>query len=180
MSNILVKIPAVIGPTMPINRMLTDMNLPYLWCLRVKRASNPAGTWKKREDTSAHRNTPYHISTRKSRERSQVADFPGTVITRDRSSNPHISFSKPPRCSAGSSIKYPNSDGSRGISQQQPTGHQLVLSRHSSRDTAVPAQLSLAYGSFHATGAQLTQRAHGPQSLKYLLSGRVGNKLVNL
>lgn len=30
MSNILVKIPAVIGPTMPINRMLTDMNLPYL------------------------------------------------------------------------------------------------------------------------------------------------------
>lgn len=50
------------GPTMPISRTLTDMNLPYLWCRSVKRASNAAGTWKAREETTAHRKTPYHIS----------------------------------------------------------------------------------------------------------------------
>lgn len=38
------------------------MNLPYLWCRRVKRASRAAGTWKESEETRAHRKTPYHIS----------------------------------------------------------------------------------------------------------------------
>lgn len=59
---VLVSVPAVMGPTMPISRTLTDMNRPYLWCRSVKRASSAAGTWKAREETSAHRNTPYHIS----------------------------------------------------------------------------------------------------------------------
>jgi len=38
------------------------MNLPYLWCLSVKSASKAAGTWNEREETRAHRKTPYHIS----------------------------------------------------------------------------------------------------------------------
>lgn len=60
--NLLVKVPAAIGPTTPINRMVTDMNLAYLCRRRVKSASSPAGMWKKRDDTRAQRKTPYHIS----------------------------------------------------------------------------------------------------------------------
>lgn len=61
-STVLVRMPAVMGPTMPMRRRLTDMNRPYLWCLSVKSASNAAGTWKEREETRAQRKTPYHIS----------------------------------------------------------------------------------------------------------------------
>lgn len=133
MSNILVKIPAVIGPTMPINRMLTDMNLPYLWCLRVKRASNPAGTWKKREDTSAHRNTPYHISTRESKEGSQITAFPSAATTERWSWYPVSPLSKPFSCKVGSSVNYPDSDSFRGIGKLQspPVFVQKVLLDHS-------------------------------------------------
>ena len=50
------------GPTMPMRRMAMGMNLAILCCLSVARDSRAAGRWKTREETAAHRNTPYHIS----------------------------------------------------------------------------------------------------------------------
>ena len=105
---------------MPINRMLTDMNLPYLWCLRVKRASNPAGTWKKSEVTSAHRNTPYHISARESKGRVDVTSFPRALTTKARSLYSVISILKGFRCSGGSSVESPNTDDFGGITKLWP------------------------------------------------------------
>lgn len=61
-SYILVRTPPKSGPMMPMSRMPTGKNRAIL-CLRsVARARRAAGRWNTNEETTAHRNTPYHIS----------------------------------------------------------------------------------------------------------------------
>ena len=62
MKDLLVRTPPQTGPTMPIRRMAMGMNRAILCWRSVARESRAAGRWKTREETAAHRNTPYHIS----------------------------------------------------------------------------------------------------------------------
>lgn len=62
MLNLLVRTPPQTGPTTAITRMAMGINRATLcWC-SVERESRAPGKWNTREDTTAHRNTPYHIS----------------------------------------------------------------------------------------------------------------------
>lgn len=64
----LVRTPPNNGPMMPISRMPMGKNRATL-CLRsVVRAKRAAGRWKTNEDTTVHRNTPYHISEKSQRD----------------------------------------------------------------------------------------------------------------
>lgn len=45
-----------------MRRMAMGMNRAILCCRSVARESRAAGRWKTREETAAHRKTPYHIS----------------------------------------------------------------------------------------------------------------------
>ena len=65
--DLLVRTPPQTGPTMPMRRMAMGMNRAILCWRSVARESRAAGRWKTREETAAHRNTPYHISGQRHR-----------------------------------------------------------------------------------------------------------------
>lgn len=59
---LLVRTPPNTGPTMPMRRIAMGMNRANLCWRSEARDSKAAGRWNTREETAAHRNTPYHIS----------------------------------------------------------------------------------------------------------------------
>lgn len=59
---LLVRTPPKSGPMMPMRMMAMGINRAILCWRRVANDSRAAGRWKTREETAAHRNTPYHIS----------------------------------------------------------------------------------------------------------------------
>lgn len=71
----LVRTPPNSGPMMPMSRMAMGKNRAIL-CLRsVARAKRAAGRWNTNEDTTAQRNTPYHISEKSHRDVSLFPQF---------------------------------------------------------------------------------------------------------
>lgn len=88
----LVRTPPNTGPTMPMRRIAMGMNRANLCWRSEARDSKAAGRWKTREETAAHRNTPYHISEKSLRDVSLprfVLFFLGTKF------KPSICWTKP-------------------------------------------------------------------------------------
>ena len=69
---ILVRTPPNRGPIMPISKMAIGKKRAILCLRRVARASRAAGRWNTSEETTAHRNTPYHISEKEDKEKDNM------------------------------------------------------------------------------------------------------------